>query len=222
MVFVNIRNRALRLATLLVAAAAPLVAQASPLTFEQAFDDRGEPKVLHYQAVFVSRGVEHRLEVWRDGDRRLRRRADEAVETYALREPGQAEFRLSVLDLKKRIHTRIDRTNLYRIGSFTDWFDLAHGLKHPKGTYQLARAKAPLGIPRAIEPCEWYDLTQGQHTTQICWSRRSRLPLVIRDPGGAVVWKVASLDRSPLPATTFEIHDEGFVRNDANQDIEGD
>jgi hypothetical protein len=36
------------------------------------------------------------------------------------------------------------------------------------------------------------------------------------------VWRVATLDRKPIASKTFEIHDEGFVRNDANQDIERD
>jgi len=212
----------LRLATLCVAAAVSLNVLAEDLKFEQVFSDKGEPSVLHYQAMFTSRGAEHRLEVWRDGDRRLKRRTDAAIETYAFREPGDAEFHMSILDLKKRIHTQIDRTNLYRIGNFTDWFDLAHGLKHPMGEYRIARIRAPAGAAHAIQACQWYELVQDQRATDICWSAQSHLPLVIQAHDGEVVWRIAGMDRKPIPPKTFEIHDEGFVRNDANQDIERD
>ena len=131
------RIHRLRLATLCVATAASLNAGAQDLTFEQVFSDKGEPSTLHYQAVFTSRDGQHHLEVWRDGDRRVKRRTDEAIETYVFRKPADPDFRLSILDMKRHIHTQIDRTNLYRIGNFTDWFDLAHGLKHPKGTYRV-------------------------------------------------------------------------------------
>jgi hypothetical protein len=214
--------RLLRVATLCVAAAVSLHALANEKTFEQVFSDKDEPAALHYRAIFVSNRAEHHLEVWRDGDRRVKRRTDAAIETYAFRTPGDPEFRISILDMRKRIHTRIDRTNLYRIGNFTDWFDLTHGLKHPMGEYRLARAQAPDGAAKAIQACQWYDLIQDQRTTHICWSAQSRLPLVIQAQDGQVVWRVAALDRKPIPATTFEIHDEGFVRNDANQDIERD
>jgi hypothetical protein len=129
---------------------------------------------------------------------------------------------MSILDMKKHIHTRIDRTNLYRIGNFTDWFDLAHGLKHPMGEYRVSKAQAPDGAPKAIEACQWYELLQDTRTIHICWSAQSRLPLVIQAQDGKVVWRVAALDRKPIPVKTFEIHDEGFIRNDANQDIERD
>ena len=177
---------------------------------------------LHYQAVFTSKGAQHQLEVWRDGERRVKRRTDDAVETYAFHKPGDPEFNMSILDMKKRINTRIDRTNLYRIGNFTDWFDLAHGLKHPTGAYRVSRVQAPDGAPKAIKACQWYDLTQDTRTTHICWSAQSRIPLVIQAQGGEVVWKVTSLDQKHIPAHTFDIHDEGFIHNDANQDIEND
>ncbi|MFA5914569.1 MAG: hypothetical protein WCV99_23470 [Sterolibacterium sp.] len=216
------RGLGLRFATLCVAAAVSLSVPAKEPTFEQIFSAKGEPAALHYRAVFISKGAEHRLEVWRDGDRRLKRRTDDAIEIYVLREPGDAEFRMSILDMEKRIHTRIDRTNLYRIGNFTDWFDLAHGLRHPMGEYRVAKARAPDAAPKPIAACQWYDLTQDQRTTHICWSAQSRIPLAIQAQEGEVVWRVTALDQKPIPVKTFDIHDAGFVRNDANQDIERD
>lgn len=138
----------LRLAMLCVTTALSLHALAKEPTFANVFSTKGEPTTLHYDAVFEAKDGEHRLEVWRDGDRRLKRRTDESVETYVFRKAGDPEFRMSILDRKRRIHTVIDRTNLYRIGNFTDWFDLAHGLRHPKGEYKLAKAAAPDGRRR--------------------------------------------------------------------------
>jgi hypothetical protein len=129
---------------------------------------------------------------------------------------------MSILDMKRRIHTRVDRTNLYRLGNFTDWFDLTHGLRHPRAGYRLERARSTSGLPRAVSPCSWFDFTQEQRTTQVCWSEKDRIPLLIRGSGGDVVWRVTALDRKPIRATTFVINDQGFVRNDAIEDIEGD
>jgi hypothetical protein len=215
------RRLGLRLVTLCVAAAAPAAAFAAGLRFEDAFSDRGEPRTLHYQVEFSSGGVQHRLAVWRDGARRLKRRTDDAVETYAFRAPSEAEFRMSVLDLRRRIHTRVDRTNLYRVGNFSDWFDLAHGLKYPKTTYHLVSGRPPDHGPKAIGACRWYDLAQERRVTHVCWSTTHRIPLLIEE-GGAVVWRVTAVDLKPMAARTFDIHDEGFVRNDANEDIERD
>jgi len=212
----------LRLATLCVAVAVSFDAPAKELKFENVFSDQGEPHTLHYQVVFTSKGAKHQMEVWRDGDQQLKRRTDDVIETYAFRKPGSSEFHMSILDLKKRIHTQVDRTNLYRIGNFTDWFDLSHGLKHPKGKYQLTRALEPEGTHKPIKSCQWNDLTQDSRTTHICWSAQSRLPLLIQAQDGEVVWQVTALDMMPIPAKTFDIHDEGFVHNDANQDIESD
>jgi len=218
----SLRVLGLRLATLCVAAAVTQAAQATEPTFEEAFNAKGEPRILHFQAKYFSKGSEHQLEVWRDGDGRLKRSTDKVVETYVFRQPGSNEFQMSILDKKKKIHTRVGRTNLYRIGNFTDWFDLAHGLKHPVGAYRIVKTQAPDGAPKAVEGCQWYDLTQNNRTTHICWSDRNRLPVVIQAEKGEVVWKLTSVDMKPIPAKTFEIHDEGFVRNDANEDIEGD
>lgn len=215
-------NPARQVVMLCMAAAVAASAQAKETSFDAVFDTKGEPAALHYRAVFTANGADHQLEVWRDGDKRVKRITDDAIETYAFHESGNTEFHMSVLDKRKRIHTVIDRTNLYRIGNFTDWFDLGHGLRHPKAGYQLSAANAPAGVPSAIQPCAWYALTQDSRTTQICWSPRDRVPLMIVAQDGKVLWRMTSLDRKPVPAKIFEIHDAGYVRNDANEDIEQD
>lgn len=212
----------LRLVALCAAAAFCAPAVARDLRFEEAFATKGEPAAIHYQAVFVSHDSEHRLEVWRDGDRRIKRRTDDALEVYALHKSDTSEFRLSVLDLKKKIHSEIDRSNLYRIGNFSDWFDLGHGLRHPAGTYRVVAANAPDSAVKPIAPCKWLVLEQNAQVTHICWSAKSRLPLLMANRDGRIVWRVTALDHKPVSARVFDIHDEGFIRNNANEDIEND
>jgi hypothetical protein len=218
----SVRILGLQFVILCLALAFSRGAQAKQPTFEEAFNVKGEPRALHFQAVFSSKGAEHQLEVWRAGDTRLKRSTDQVIETYVFRQPGSDEFQMSVLDKKKKIHTRVDRTNLYRIGNLTDWFDLAHGLKHPVGAYTIAKGQAPAGAPKALESCNWYDLTQNNRTTHICWSKEKSLPVVIAAQGGGVLWRLTGVDTKPIPASTFKIQDAGFVRNDANEDIAGD
>ena len=193
-----------------------------PLGFEAAFGEKGQPANQHYTTTFRSDGAAHTWEVWRLNDVRLKRVTDGALEVYVERKSGEPEFQMTVLDVKKRLMTQIDRTHLYRIGNFTDWFDLAHGIKHPLGEYQLAKGKKPDGVPAALDACDWFDLTQAGKTSHICWSGKSKLPLLISAQDGQLLWQVTQLDRKPLDKKTFAIHDEGFVRNDANQDMEHD
>ncbi|MBK4738188.1 hypothetical protein [Noviherbaspirillum pedocola] len=216
------RGQGWRIAALCAAAAFSLQSEASELTFEQVFHQRGEPAALHYQAVYSSGGAEHRMEVWRDADRRVKRRTDDRVETYASHQPGDAEFDMSILDLKKRIHTKVSRTNLYRIGNFTDWFDLGHALRHPKGGYTLSAAMAPKDATKPLQSCSWYELKQDGRSSRICWSAQQHVPMLIAAQDGRVVWRITEIDRKPIPAKTFDIHDAGFVYNDANGDIEPD
>ena len=183
----------------------------------------GEPARLHYRVSFVSGGGVHRMEVWRDGDRRVKRVTDGALATYASHRPGDAGYDMTVLDLRRRISTRVSRDNLYRIGQFTDWFDLGHGLRHPKSEYRLAAAaRAPTGLPRPVGPCAWYDLTQGARVTRICWSARVGVPMLIASADGRPVWRVGALDHDPFPPRLFVPDERGFVRDDADRDIERD
>lgn len=191
--------------------------------FDQAFPFEGEPPALHYRVSYVGADGPHTLEVWRDGQSRLRRRTDDALDSYVVRDdqdPG--EYQMVVVDYRKRITTRIDRNNLIRLGHFSGWFDLAHGLRHPVGDYRLNASHAPEGAPAPFGACHWYALAQSADTHRICWSDRDRLPLMIWSEHTGLVWRVTTVDRGPIPHDTFEMHDAGFVRNDANSDMEGD
>lgn len=211
-----------QLATLIVAAVFSFSAQAKELKFDEAFATKGEPASLHFLADYQSNGTEHHLEVWRQGEQRLKRLTDNNIEVYATRTRSDSEYQMSVLDLKKRIHTRIDRSSLNRIGNFTDWFDLSHGLKHPLVKNTVAKAAVPKEAAQAIMVCQWYDLTTESNTNHICWSKENRLPLLIQNQDGKVVWRITRMDKKPISNSVFEIHDENFVLNDANQDIQGD
>ena len=197
------------------------VAAAPSLRFDDAFAAQGEPESLHYLVLFRSAGVVHRMEVWRDGDRRIRRNTDQALTIFASHKPGEAGYHLAVLDRVKHVRTDIERTNLYRIGQFADWFDFGHGLRHPKGAYTLTRL-TPAPAMRAIRPCSWYALTQGDRVTNICWDTGYRIPLLITGADGQPQWKVVVADRAVIPPARFAIDDRNYIHDNANADIERD
>lgn len=201
------------------AAAAP----AASSDFDRAFAAAGEPAFLHAAILFAGSGGVHRMELWRDHERRLRRDTDGRITTVATRGTG-AGYELLVLDTARRLSTRVSRDNLYRIGAFTDWFDLGHGLRHPRGRYLLAAATGPVPatLPATPAPCRWYDLTQDGRLTHLCWDEGDRFPLLIATATWQPVWRVTAIDRRPLAASRFAPDDRGYVRNDANRDIDGD
>ena len=203
-------------------AAIPLHASPRADPFDTIFTIAGEPAALHYRAEFGGAGPSHVVEVWRDRDRRLKRVTDTAVETYAAHKPGGANFNMLVVDHRKRIVTEIGRDSLYRLGNFTDWFDLAHGLRHPKGAYRLAAATAPAASPKPVDRCEWYNLVENARATRVCWSVHDRLPLLILASNSSLLWRVTALDRTPFAKDIFRIPDKGYVRINANRDAERD
>ncbi|MFC5499695.1 hypothetical protein ACFPOE_19285 [Caenimonas terrae] len=219
-----------RTALLAIVATTPALAGATAatapanagLSFARVFAAGDERGPMHFKAVYVTDKAEHQLELWREGATRLKRLTDADIETHVTRQRGGAEFDMTVIDRRRKILTRIARTNLYRIGNQTDWFDLAHGLRHPKGDYRLARTDAPPGAPAAVGSCTWYTLTQAGRVAQICWSARHQLPLTILGQDGQVRWRVTELDQRPIAPSVFAVDGRGYVRNDANQDIERD
>lgn len=225
---VNDRARALAAfcaCVLLVGASVKDALAAKPAIspFEAAFSASDEPAALYYRVTYEGRDGPHSLQVWRDGQSRLRRKTDDTLDTYIVRNPADpGEYQMTVVDYRKRITTRIDRNNLIRLGNFSDWFDLAHGLRHPSGAYELTASEAPAAAPTPISDCRWYALRQRDVTHRICWSVRDRLPLVIWQEQKGIVWRVTEVARKPIAADTFMLHDAGFVRNDANDDIDRD
>ena len=208
----------------MVAAGAVALLAAAPASprFEAVFATGGEPRQLHYQVLYRTATGVHRLEVWRDGDLLIKRVTDDGVATLVRHQPGGPDFTMQVADPRRRTSTRIDRTSLYRVGNFTDWFDLGHGLRHPHGPYRL-RPRAPLTpMPRTPVPCRWHDLTAAGSTVSICWDAFDRLPLLIATGPGRPVWRVLAIDHGPIAAATFRLADRGYIHDDAIRDISGD
>lgn len=200
------------------------IADAAPTArFDTVFAAAGEPPFLHVAILFAGGGATHRMALWRDRERRILRTTDARITTLATRTQG-AGYDLVVLDHVRHTSTRISRDNLYRIGAFTDWFDLGHGLRHPHGAYRLAPTTGPVPatLPATPAPCRWYDLAQPGGVAHICWDERDRFPLLIATPAWAPAWRVVSLDRDAIPAARFAPDDRGYIRNDANRDVEGD
>lgn len=180
---------------------------------------------MHYRASYLLDGKPHQLELWRDRNVRLKRRTDDSIETRLFKSAGQTEWQMVVLDLKRRIRTDIDRTNLARIGHFTDWFGQSHGLAHPVGPYQLHKLSArerPTVAPHPAMACQWYALNQNNSNSAICWSAALHLPITITDAHGEVQWHITEADSLPLNQKEFLIDDQNFAKNDANGDIRAD
>lgn len=224
--------RLARVFSLLALAAASFACHAASLDFDTVFNDIGEARHSHYLASYFlnqasqpgAQGapVAHQVEVWRDADLRLKRRTDDSLETFVFKDAGQTEWRMVVLDLKRKIRTDIERTNLYRIGHFTNWFSLSHSLTRPVEKYQLIKISAPEGSEKPLAACQWYGLTRSGVESRICWSSKWRLPLLIMARDGKVQWRVTAADAHAIAASTYAIDDQGFVRNDANEDIKSD
>lgn len=216
------RNWRIPSALLLALAATSASASVPALEFEHVFHERGEPEQIYYRAEYETEERPHRLEVWRDRDHRLRRRTDDAIETFVFKPVPEADWRMVVLDLRRKVRTDIDRANLARIGHFSDWFSLSHALARPAGPYQLAAASAPAGLASALGPCQWYALTQGGAASRICWSAAWHLPLLIVGHDDKLQWRVTKVDTQPLPPVVYQIHDQGFARANANEDMLAD
>ena len=219
-------GRGWAVAALLAALAGwPALAQApaDAPDFEQVFSEQGEPGQVHFVAEYRNGSGLHRLELWRDGSTRVRRRTDQRLDTWVSRPAGEAEWHVVMLDHQRKIRTDIDRSNLYRIGQFADWFGLTHGLSRPKGSYRLSPAD-PVGQPRPkpLAACQWWRLERADQVSQVCWSSALKLPLQIRNGQGELLWRVKAVDLKPQGERPFQIDDQGYLRNDANADISAD
>lgn len=202
-----------------ISAAAPAATPA--LSFETTFSALKEPAALHYKASYQDARGSHEVEVWRDGQNRLRRRTDARLDVYVTRLRDE-DLHISVLDHSRRMRTDVSRSSLYQLGQFSDWFGLAHSLNKPHGAYVLQKLAAPGATEAALAPCQWYQLDAGAMHSRICWSVAYRLPLLIADAQGAVRWKVSVVDRDTAAAAVFEIADTGYIHVNADQDIKAD
>ena len=195
----------------------------SSLDFNKVFNGTGEPQQIQYTAAYSVQGTTHQVQVWRDRQQHIKRRTDNLLETYVSKGAGETEWQLVTLDLQRRMRTDINRTNLYRIGHFADWFGLANSMAQPPAGYQLHALTSPVKTNEpAVSSCRWYSLLRSGTESKICWSRAAHLPLLITDGNDAVVWRVTELKAAHIEPAIFVINDQGYVRNDANADMEND
>ncbi len=223
-----VRSASKRRAVLLSAAVAagfPTISAAAArvdagLRFDRAFATDAAPPHFHARLAYRAPDGVHHVELWRDGTSRVRRDTDERLVTIATRRRAHdADFRLDLFDRHRRLHTIVDRTSLYQVGRFSDWDDLAFGIRRPAGRYRLT---ALSNRATALAPCRWFALEREGRQTQICWSREQAFPMLIRDGAGQQIWRVTAFDHAPPAPALFRPDDKGYVVNNAIRDITGD
>ena len=199
-------------------------AEDKPLTWQEAFSLAGAPKGVHLKATYLDgKGKPHALEVWRDGDRHLRRRTDNALDLFADKAAG-GDYAFRLVDHARLRLVEVSRTNLYRIGVFADFPSLAGLLARPKGAYALHREARPKSRLPAGE-CRWVRLEpQGARAQSICWSDLFKVPLRIEGKAadGSVValFEVKQIEAKVPGDAAFKVDTKGFTVVKADQDID--
>jgi hypothetical protein len=183
-----------------------LHAQEQLSDWEAVFPIAAAPARVYFRAHYVDgNGTSHKLQVWRDGDQRLRRETDDLMDFYVDRDAA-GNFDYHIIDHARRILIHADRLTLYRLGRFPDWRGLAHMLDIPHAPYQLTI------LPRAAQStlfgeCKWIRLQAAESPSldDICWSQAWGIPLTIED------------DRDGERMTQFSIDDVHVLQaNDEN------
>ncbi|MES2000672.1 MAG: hypothetical protein V4446_15280 [Pseudomonadota bacterium] len=202
-----------RLRWLALIATAP--ACAAPLSWQTAFPIEQAPSQVYFQARYVNaQGQSHRLQIWRDGARLLRR-TDDALDIEVTHDAaGAAQYR--VFDYRRGIVTQVARSNLYRIGVFSEGFSLAHVLARPYGAFQLA---VDLGQAPLSGDCNWIRISPAEGApSQVCWSAQWGVPMEIRQ-SGQTVFQIEQLARN-VPESFLQAARRNWITVDANQDID--
>jgi hypothetical protein len=192
------------------------------VTWDEAFPTTSAPPNVYFQARYRdARGERHRLQVWREANARLRRKTDEVIDVSVERDlSGRYVYRLA--DRGTNTVVAADRSILSRAGLFLDWRGLAHVLDVPRGSYRIARiAVAPQET--AHGPCVWFRVETTQPSpavSDICWSGRWGLPLIIRAPGAGEMdhFRIEEVRTFVPDASTFAVSTEGLVRIDSGPD----
>lgn len=197
-------------------AALPAGAEAPKATFERTFSLAGAPKALHAKVkLYDAEGKAHALELWREGDRRVRRSLDGAVDTIGTR--SGEDFSLAIVDKKQRRAFVASRASLARLGAFESWHALASMLAKPRGDVVIAStSKAPSRV--AGEACAWIHVSAPSGASDVCWSAAKKLPLRVERDGKPAL-EVTSVETTPIPASTFELDRTGLRVVNADEDL---
>lgn len=208
----------------LAATAIHAVSAAPAPNWNQAFPTRAAPTDVHFVAHYVDgRGARHSLEVWRRDQTFLHRRTDDLIDLYAVTDHPGAEARYRLIDRRRLIVADVTRTNLYRIGIYSDALGLAHVLDRPKEPYRIETARAPLGIN--AKGCRWKALVRTQTRparSLVCWSSAWGLPMVIVDADGAPkeVFRVDAVDRAPGGAAALPRVPSGYALVNVDEEVD--
>lgn len=185
-------------ATVLVAALAASLASAAP-SWTQIFGDM-RPAV-HLRATYQdAQGQPQPLEFWRDAAGRVVRRTGNRAELH-LTPMKDGEDLYQLRNLLSRTAYDVHRVNLYRVGVFTDRWSVQHLLDRPSGTYTLARVGRR--EQTVAGKCEWWRITSGPKVSEVCWSARYGVPLLLK-LGGRTVLSVTKVETNPgFPSATL-------------------
>ena len=175
------------------------------VSWQQVFALPAREPSVHVRAHYVDAAGTHTLELWRDGDRRLRRDTDGKLSLWAQRRGGDFDYHLADRNRKMLVH--VAGGNLHRIGVFQGWNELAHIVVRPHGDVAVERRGSGRG-------CRWYRIG----ARDLCWSARYALPLVIEE-AGRVVFTIDELSPGHPDSRVFELP-SGMAEIDANDDLD--
>ncbi|MHB1621526.1 MAG: hypothetical protein ACYCTY_16510 [Sulfuricella sp.] len=201
-------------------------------TWNKAFPTAAAPSNVHFIAhYFDDRGTRHQIEAWRSGHNFLHRRTDGRIDLYAVAEQPGGEVHYRMVDQHRKIVADVSRTNLYRIGVYSDMFGLAHVLDTPKEPYHLENIGRD-GAPKDIKAkgCQWHALvrTQSKPTRSlVCWSAAWGLPIVIVDADAALkeVFRTDRVEKIDSKQAIKTLHalpptPEGYALVNVNEEID--
>jgi hypothetical protein len=190
-----------------------------PSNWEASFPVAGAPTRVYFRAHYTDgRGESHELQVWRNGDREVRRRTDAAIDLYADKDnAGNLDYR--IVDHTRNVVIHADRLALYRVGRFPNWRGLAHVLDIPIGSYMITALPQP---PQSTQfgECKWIRLQVDQlkAPSNVCWSQAWGIPLMINGvPDGKekIEFSIEEVrEFQPNEDTIFIIDDKNLVEVD--------
>lgn len=163
-------------------------AGAGGLTWDKAFGAPAvKPEVALRAKLEDAAGAVHSLELWRQGDKRLRRRGDDVVELGVedVGSKGSPAYAFTVVDLRGRTVRRLDPERARSLGPAYTWWPLAHLVGLPAPRYTLQRLSEP-GVRVGPARCEWFRYAPDALPEQrICWSREFAVALRVDEKQGA-------------------------------------
>ena len=189
---------------------------AAPPTWNQVFGDT-RPAV-HLTATYPdAQGKPQVLDYWRGASGQVVRRTGGRAE-LRLTPAKDGEDLYQLRNLLTRTAFDVHRVNLVRVGLFTDRWSVQHLLDKPAGACTLTRLTAAPAVTPA-GACVWWTLSAAGKVSEVCWSRSSGVPLLLRSGGRTVlsVTKVETLGRFPAAALP-----EGWQEYDADEDLAPD